>query len=213
MVKYCYSKLNDTWTTYKKEEFVQTQSPWIIKSGLGDLTHISGLIPNSFYDITINDLELSFLVDTNGNLYFNDNKDPLPMNCIKDIVKITPRLSTNINIKDVLFTFNKTTNKIDSRPMKKKKKMSIQYQPKYNWSSVPPGPCKTNEMELDIRNFFPENTAIGHWKKKATISVDGQFGFTDINKNYCNCVLCRDGRFTSVPKDYQGTLEMECNPL
>jgi|LakMenE18May11ns_1017448.scaffolds.fasta_scaffold9908779_2 hypothetical protein len=53
-----------------------------------NLYKISNLAPNTRYHLSFSDLVTLFLSDKNGELYFNNNKEPLPMQCIPYVVTL-----------------------------------------------------------------------------------------------------------------------------
>jgi hypothetical protein len=53
-----------------------------IYPNISNLYKISNLAPNTKYNISFNDLLTIFLTNQNGELYFNNKKEPLPMQCL-----------------------------------------------------------------------------------------------------------------------------------
>ena len=214
--------------------------PWIVPINNGDLASISGLIPNTIYMLNINDLIASFLTDDKGFLYFNDQKDPLPTSCIRGCVLcpsgsycmsykknslpvchgITPTIPCYCPIKispsnaedQIPYVWTFKDNKIVSTPMSIEKQLD--YTPKYNFTSKS-SKCPAT-MTLDIRNFFPGNgaysgtppPALGHWKTQVKVE-GGAFAYTSYDMS-CHCAICQNGRFEKFPKEYSGSLEMNC---
>jgi hypothetical protein len=73
-------RFNQTIKVYQAPNIGDTDPKFIIIPHSGDLIYsISGLVPNSWAKITIDDASLIFQVDSNGNMHWNDNKDPLPI--------------------------------------------------------------------------------------------------------------------------------------
>ena len=217
MAKSSYSILSNTLTTSQKEEFTNS-GVWTIPKNKGDLQYISNLLKNSIYYVSFSGLLYSFLTSNDGILYFNDNHDPLPMNCLaNDHVQISI-VSVRSKNQEILWTY--ANKKISPIIMSKKQKDKIKQIPVYNWSpSANPNECKIN-MVFDTHNFFPEYKAIGHWTKTHLIS-GGALGFAEIESSNCRCTnlskkdqgtYCPSGRFIDKVgnNQYDGPKMLEC---
>jgi hypothetical protein len=56
-----------------------------ILPNIGNLHKISNLAKNTRYYLTFNDYMTMFLTNEKGDLYFNNKKDPLPMQCLSEV--------------------------------------------------------------------------------------------------------------------------------
>lgn len=64
------------------------------KKPVTDLLYIKNLEPNAHYALGMNDLSASIFSDSNGYIYWNDNKDALPLGLAWDIAwTLTPQFT------------------------------------------------------------------------------------------------------------------------
>ena len=56
-----------------------------ILPNIGNLYKISNLAKNTRYYLTFNDIVTMFLTNEKGDLYFNNNQEPLPMKCLYEV--------------------------------------------------------------------------------------------------------------------------------
>jgi hypothetical protein len=62
------------------------------------LYSISNLENNTFYTLTFNDVILSFLSDSNGTIYINNQKESLPLNLLSNIeIRINSKIPFRLN--------------------------------------------------------------------------------------------------------------------
>ena len=60
----------------------KTNGFYPIKRNIANLYKISNLAKNTIYNLSFNDLLTGFLTNEKGELYFNNKKEPLPMQCL-----------------------------------------------------------------------------------------------------------------------------------
>jgi hypothetical protein len=62
------------------------------------LYSISNLENNTFYTLTFNDVILSFLSDSNGTIYINNQKESLPLNLLSNVeIRINSKIPFRVN--------------------------------------------------------------------------------------------------------------------
>ena len=65
-----------------------------LRKAATDLLYIKNLVPNAHYALGMNDLSASIFSDSNGYIYWNDNKDALPLGLASDIAwTLTPQFT------------------------------------------------------------------------------------------------------------------------
>lgn len=102
---------------------------YIISKKFNNLSSISNLTPNTFYNISFNDLSLSFISDNNGIIYMNKQKELLSLECMScDLIRISPGYHHKVK-----FTKNPIGNYTN--------------QSKNTW------PCKSTTLYLDLAEF------------------------------------------------------------
>lgn len=110
-----------------------------------NLLCISGLKPNTFYDLTFSDLILSYYSNNQGVIYFNNEKQALPITCIP--------------YSDIRIHAWRNKDKITTPPIG-----SYSNTPQYNKI-----PCDPIYMDVDLTEFDPNTQQNKQVKRKILI--------------------------------------------
>lgn len=70
---------------------------YTIPRNICNLYKISNLAKNTRYNLSFNDLLTIFRTDENGDLFFNMKKDPLPMQCLSNVITILSKVDGETN--------------------------------------------------------------------------------------------------------------------